>query len=152
MAFGDKLKFWKKEEDFSDLGDFGLGDLGKKEASAASSDEDIFGKGFGAEPGAAEPMPGAAPGMPGAAEQPMPTQPEGMAQPVFPSAAERAGVPAQPQVPPPQYTSPTDTYSKDMELISAKLDSIRATLESMNQRLANLERMAQGESKKKYEW
>jgi len=62
--------------------------------------------------------------------------------------------------PPPQHQSPFqqsqpsfDVNSKNMEIISSKLDYLRASLENINQRLANLERIAQGEQepRKKYE-
>ncbi len=45
----------------------------------------------------------------------------------------------------PSQPSERDSYSKDLDLVSAKLDSIRYTLESINQRLANLERLANWE-------
>lgn len=37
--------------------------------------------------------------------------------------------------------------SKDLEVINAKLDAIKANLESINQRIANLERIAHGETR-----
>ena len=37
----------------------------------------------------------------------------------------------------------TSTMNKDLELISAKLDALKPLLESMNQRLTNIERIAQ---------
>jgi len=53
---------------------------------------------------------------------------------------------AQPQVP--AYAPSQDIIAKDLEVLSAKLDALRASIESMNQRLANLERIAE-ESKKR---
>lgn len=41
--------------------------------------------------------------------------------------------------------------TKNMEIISSKLDALRASLESMNQRLANLERLAASENYNKNE-
>ncbi|MBU0461856.1 MAG: hypothetical protein KJ574_04695 [Nanoarchaeota archaeon] len=201
MGFTDKLKFWKKEdEDFSDLGDFGLGEFGAPPKGGAGgapgvsggapagagggmpSEEDIFGKGFGefdtgAAPGggfgapqpAEEAQFGAAPQQQqypagGMAQQTFPTTPERMETQPQPQQMQRPMQTAQPQQIPPQYsyapspqpqeTFQRESYSKDIEIISAKLDSLRATLDSINQRLANLERIAQGEQdpKRRYEW
>ncbi|MFQ5475337.1 MAG: hypothetical protein ACE5DM_05890 [Candidatus Nanoarchaeia archaeon] len=187
MAFGDKLKFWKKDEDFSDLGDFGLGDFGGGDKAGNPADAgDPFGQQAaqtsGTQPSMGGPGMGSAPtehqmeqpapmsAQPGMGIQ-QPMQPDvGMAQSTFPSTAERMGAP---MVQAPQQTTPypsapvspptpkyhevhpeqyqQNTVAKDIEIISAKLDSLRATLESINQRLANLERMAQGE-KRRYDW
>ena len=146
MGFGDKLKFWKKEEDdFSDLGDFGLGDIPGPSASPAGPAPektelfpDMNTPSQGISPGPMTPPPVQHPStMPdmGAAEQ----KPEsmGMAQQTFTSA--------------PQTMQPT--YNKDLELISAKLDSMKAMLENINQRLANPERIAKGDQETpRYNW
>jgi hypothetical protein len=47
-----------------------------------------------------------------------------------------------------QYDPGHDMLSKNIEIISAKIDALRAAIESMNQRLANIERIAD-ESRKK---
>jgi hypothetical protein len=219
MGIGDKLKFWKKEEDdFSDLGDFGLGDVGSptqphKEPNMIGSGMDdpmasagmlpanpqgmtppmdgMSNTNMGSNPqGMAPPMQdmnmgatpqGMTPPMDGMSNTNMGSMPQEMGQPqnsgmsmqsqdmsqsTFPSASERmtSQQPVQQQtqpepMQPPNYPPPAtqqsytqQPYSKDMEIISAKLDSLRATLESINQRLATLERLAQGDSRKKYEW
>jgi hypothetical protein len=43
------------------------------------------------------------------------------------------------------YQQQNYTAEKNMEIISSKLDALKAGIESLNQRLANLERIAQGE-------
>ena len=174
MGISDKLKFWQKEDDdFSDLGDFGLGDdVGSGNKPPA---DDMFGSGgdpFSApaqgmqqpttDPFAAAPQQGPAPATPppsgtdmfGSVDQ-RPQQPVGpMTPPVQMPQPQQQMHPA----PAPQVYSQDDyqkeTFTKDVEIISAKLDSLRATLESINQRLANIERLAQGEQqgKRKYEW
>ncbi|MBW2993782.1 hypothetical protein KY317_04370 [Candidatus Woesearchaeota archaeon] len=50
---------------------------------------------------------------------------------------------------PQQMASPV-SISKDFELLSAKLDALKALLENINQRLQNLERIAQGEHHEAY--
>ncbi|MBI4149654.1 hypothetical protein HY491_04350 [Candidatus Woesearchaeota archaeon] len=41
---------------------------------------------------------------------------------------------------------------KDIEIISSKLDALRAGLESINQRLAHIERIAEGEQDTRRRW
>lgn len=53
-------------------------------------------------------------------------------------------------VPMHRQSQDSQVYAKDLELISAKLDSVKATLDAVNQRLANLERIAAGETREKY--
>lgn len=86
----------------------------------------------------------------------------------MPPMGEERGMPATPDfgaprpypAPPPSqpsYPSPTPAQqprafqerfsSRDMEMINAKLDAIKANLESINQRIANLERIAYGETR-----
>ena len=47
---------------------------------------------------------------------------------------------------------PSQQYSseKDYEVLSAKLDALKAILDNINQRLANIERIANQENEKKY--
>lgn len=61
--------------------------------------------------------------------------------------------PSQPMAAPASYGAPVgspgmDFVAKDIEIVSAKLDALKASLESINQRLAHLERIAEGETKK----
>ena len=128
MGILDKVMFWKKKDEFADIG------LGDKENLA-------FGDEFGAQPGAA---PGGTPGTPGLGQgmdqglgpQPSPSMPQ---QPSMPSFSQP---PIQPQ---PSYNPQQDLESKSLEVISSKLDAIRASIDSLNQRLANLEAIARGE-------
>jgi len=57
----------------------------------------------------------------------------------------------QPQIISSQNPNPQQNLmSKDIEILSAKIDSLRATLENINQRLANIERIANEENKSPY--
>jgi len=154
MGLFDKVMFWKKKDDFGDLGlDSGLGeggsghdlamppdmgmqkdpmlpgDLGLPKDESMPSDNGPD-QGFG--------MEHANPG------SPMPSgtdynQP-GLSSPAQPTFGPQSGPPPQ------QHPGIGDyTVSKDIEVISSKLDALRASLDSINQRLANLERIAQGD-------
>ena len=65
--------------------------------------------------------------------------------PPMPGQPSTPGVP--PPSPPPSATSafaqPQQSIDKDIQLLSAKLDSLKAILDNINQRLANIERIAQ---------
>ena len=131
MGILDKLMFWKKEDEFADIG---LGD----------KDNLPFGDQFGAPPGGANPPGlGPTPGMDegGMGPGPSPAGPT-PPQPSMPSFSP----PSQPQYQqPPSYAPQQELESKNLEVISSKLDAIRASIESLNQRLANLEAIAKGE-------
>ena len=132
MGIFDKLAFWKRKEEplppegmppelgLPKEGDLGLHPEGFEEPVAAGL----------APPGAPQGMPG----MPGS--EPM----HGYEPEPTPSLSTLPGF--QSQSPPPMVPL---HISKDLELISAKLDALKASLDSVNQRLANLERIAQGE-------
>ena len=128
MGILGKLMFWKKKDEFSDLG---LGDnvapIGKENLA--------FGDDFGM--GTQQGL-GQQPQQPQAFPQQPPFQPQ----------------PAQPQFQPPRYDAPQqDMTAKNIEIISSKIDALRASVESVNQRLANLEAIARGEEdhrKKRY--
>lgn len=136
MGFLDKIAFWKKKDDFSDIG---MGD------KALGSD---LGGGF----------PSADTGLSTGMETGLPTQPTAPIPPAQAPYQEQSTF-QQPspqpfqqqfQAPPPQQDSMVE---KDFELISSKLDALRATLDSINQRLTNIESIARGEEehhKKKY--
>jgi|TARA_B100002003_G_C13626903_1_gene321032 hypothetical protein len=128
MGFLGKLAFWKKKDDFADLG---LGDkpnspgmdlgLGPETAPGANIDQ-----GFGMQP---------SPGMP--AQQQM-QPPSSFNAPSF--NAPNMGAPS------PQPMQGQDyAMSKNIEVVSSKLDALRASLDSINQRLTNLESIARGE-------
>ena len=127
MAFFDKLAFWKRKDDFGDLGK----DLGM--------DKDM---GMGMDAG---PSPDLGMGLEASQPQQQPFQ-------KYPSVQQSSFQPSfQPQpayqVPPSQQSYQSDSYinSKNLEVISSKLDALRATMESINQRLANIEAIARGE-------
>ena len=128
MGILDKIMFWKKKDEFSDIG------LGDKE-NLAFGDE--FGnrqlgldQGFGQQ----------APGQQGSAP---PTQPPLPTEPTFQSSSQ-----FQQPVQPPRYEPQQDMNSKNLEVISSKLDALRASIDSLNQRLANLEAIARGEEER----
>ena len=134
MSILDKIMFWKKGDEFKDVG------LGDKDNLA-------FGNEFGAAHGTGL---GPSPGLgtetrtgQGFPQQPSPGYPTpGPSQPSMPS------YPSQPQFQqqPPSYANPQqDLQSKNLEVISSKLDALRASIENLNQRLANLEAIARGE-------
>ena len=123
MGFLDKVMFWKKHDDFSDLGiDKGFG----KENLAFGDDLGMGNQGY---PQQQQPYP----------SQPFPQQPSFSP----PSFSQQSFPPQQPY----QYQGygQQDMASKNLEIISSKLDALRTSIESLNQRLANLEAMARGE-------
>lgn len=127
MSVLDKLMFWKKKDEFSDIGlDIGK-DVGGSGMSLGKADT-----GFGAQ------------GDLGLGSTPEPNfgaQPP--RQPSTPSFQQPPQQFAQPSF---QQQSHNDySVSKDIEVISSKLDALRAGIESINQRLANIERIAYGE-------
>ena len=145
----DKLKFWKKKDEFADLGldlgdDLGLGAPAPAHAAPAPAapapggpatfghtpgDErhGIYTEAYGKEGKPTAPEPDfEKPGMEGFA--PRSSQP--MQQ-------RNAGIPANLSSSNPNYV-----VAKEIEIVSTKLETLRVTLEGINQRLANLERIA----------
>ena len=123
MGIMDKLAFWKKKDDFADIGK----DLG-------------IDKDFGMDSG---PSPDLGLGI---------DQGQGPQQPFqkYPSFQQPQNFPSyqapQPFSQAPSYPSNDEFInSKNLEVISSKLDALRASVESMNQRLANIEAIARGE-------
>lgn len=124
MGILGKIMFWRKKDDFSDLG------LDEKRPFG---DENLaFGNNFGMGAGLGQPVMGQSQGF---SQQPSPSL--GFSQPAYP----------QPSYPSyqPRYESQQDMASKNLEIISSKLDAVRASIESLNQRLANLEAIARGD-------
>ncbi len=122
MGFMDKLMFWKKHDDLSDLGlrgnDLGSPDLGADPVFG----HDAIGRndfGFGLE------------------QRPMQQQ---FQQPYN-----------YPQPPPivPQPPFQQERSRDNSEIISSKLDVLKAKLDSIDQRLSNIERIAQGEQEER---
>ena len=125
MGILDKIMFWKKKDEFADIG------LGDKENLA-------FGNDFSAAPGTGlGPTP---PGGQGYGQYPQ-SQGYPSPQPSMPSFSQPQF--SQPQ---PSFNDPhQEMNSKNLEVISSKIDALRASIESLNQRLANLEAIARGE-------
>jgi len=126
MAFFDKLKFWKHKEDL---------DIGKD-----------LGKSFGKEPDI---------NIPDFGKSPMDIPSEDFGKPISTTQHGRLPFPEQevrhtPVVPQPQWQG----YKEDseMQVISAKLDALKASLDSINQRLMNLERIAEGEQPRRWQY
>jgi hypothetical protein len=137
-----RLAFWRKKEpempkDF----DMSTPDMGGKDSLGLPGAKDDLGL-----PGAADDL-----GLPGGGMPDMPEMPGGMDQQTGPEAPQafprleeaRPQSPVGPAIPPPAEHG---TSGKDLEIISLKLDSMRATLESINERLARLEKKAEGEA------
>ena len=83
--------------------------------------------------------PGTPPGTPEAPS--MPGTQSGMPSPML-GIPPSPGIPEAPPIPGAPPTQPS-TAEKDIQLLSAKLDSLKAILENINQRLVNIERIAQ---------
>ncbi len=133
MSIFDKLKFWGKKEESG----LGVPELGKAPELGQGLD---------------------VPKLPEFGKSPMDIPPEDFGKPVsstqygkspFPehemeSLKETApNVPRGMQQQQPQWQGYKE--SSEMQVISAKLDALKASLDSINQRIANLERIAQGE-------
>jgi len=143
MSVMDKLMFWKKEPDFGkdlDLGmkpDLGMGkgfDSGLGQQGYGNQGFDNSGMNNQNNLG----LPSYDPALPNAAPQQnqFAPKPPSMAPPGFQAS------PA-PQVQ--QSYQPQDVTSKELEIVSAKLDALKMSIDMVNQRLANLERIANRE-------
>ena len=134
LGFFDKLAFWKKKDDFGDLGkdldlgkDFGK-DLGMDINQGPSPD---LGAGL-------EPM--------GQSQQQFQKYPSFQGQQNFSNPSSYPQPYQQPASP--SYPSASnDPYiaSKNLEVISSKLDALKASINALNQRVANIEAIARGE-------
>ena len=122
MSFFNKLAFWKKKDDFADLG----------------KDLD-FGKDMGLDAGQ-----GPSPDLGMGLEQ----TPQFPQQPRYQSFQPTQNFQA-PSFQPQPYPQPVsnDNYiaSKNLEVISSKLDALKASIDSLSQRVANIEAIARGE-------
>lgn len=127
MGILGKIMFWKKKDDFSDLG------LDQKRPFG--NDALAFGSDFSMGSALGQPGMGQSQGF---SQQPSPSM--GFPQPAYP----------QPSYPgyQPRYEPQQDMTSKNLEIISSKLDVLRASIESLNQRLANLEAIARGDEER----
>lgn len=125
MGVMSKLMFWKKEDDFKDLGfdkDFAA-DLGGP-TNFGQNDS------FGQQDNLGLDMPSNRPQQI-SQSYPPPIRPQPAYQP-------QSYQPYQPQKPDHEYI-----VSKEIEVLSSKIDAIRVTLESVNQRLARIEKIAE---------
>ena len=129
MGILGKVMFWKKKDDFSDLG--------LDEKRPFGNDNLAFGNDFGMGTGLGQP--GMGQSSQGFSQQPSPGM--GFSQPAYPQ-------PSYPGYQPSRYEPQQDMASKNLEIISSKLDALRASIESLNQRLANLEVIARGEEER----
>ena len=137
MGILDKIMFWKKDDEFKDVG---LGDKDNlafgDNFGAGLQTPNTLGSQFGSQQGFGQGSYGQEPnqGYNRYPQSPAFSNP----QPSMPSFG--------PQFPQPRYENPRDDInSKNLEIISSKLDALRASIESLNQRLANLEAIARGE-------
>lgn len=142
MGLLDKIPFFKKKDDFSDMG---LGDKPDGFTSGYNSQDmpNFDNSNYGQQDNM---------GLPQQQQQ----QPQGFSpqQQNFqaPSAPEAPSFQSPGNIPSFSQQSSEQGYphhantvvDKELEIISSKLDALRATLESMNQRIANLEAIARG--------
>ncbi|HLD07334.1 MAG TPA: hypothetical protein VJC16_07445 [Candidatus Nanoarchaeia archaeon] len=133
MAFFNRLAFWKKEgpaaPQFPDL------NLG----NPISGFDDRTGL-----PSALEPEFGKEQLFEQRGESPFSAEVMGRSRSVAPNAPR--GFPVQ------DNGLQSYAVAKDIEVVSSKLDALRAGLESINQRLAHLERIAEGEQDTRRRW
>jgi len=143
MSILDKVMFWKKKDDFSDLqgsDPFIKGSLANDPLGAAPQDNLAFGNEFNPSPQQSLQQQSAIPqSYPGPSSFQQQSSAPFPGQSFNPRAAE-------------QSSPHQDLASKNLEIISTKLDALRASMEIINQRLSNLENIARGndENKKRY--
>jgi len=154
MGLLDKVKFWKKKDEFGELPDFG----GMGSGMPKSPDDNFGNIGLGDQgpPGLGQEMPAIDnTGLPELGKPPAGTPPQPQAsfgaQPSFgtqmppPDVTARPFAAAPPSMPPVHVDEhpPADTkLTRDVEIVSYKLDTLKSAIDSINQRLANIERLA----------
>src|SRR3990167_10908012 len=139
MGFMSKLMFLKKHDEFGDLGK----DLGGDFTDPGLGSDPGLGNNLGLgkdDFGAAQQLPGAdalGPEFGNVSQRP---------------SSQRREMPTLEPVNAPSYggganyaQAAPSRVDKDIEIISVKLDNIRNTLEILNQRIARIERIAEGE-------
>ncbi len=140
----DKLKFWKKDDEFSDLDldkDLGLGkdrELGLD--FPGQENQSARPKAF-EEPLGGEPKPERSFDPSAQTEQPQPQQ-------YFQQQQQQPRYSQQPQSQPqqsPQYAQ--QNVGKELEIISAKIDALRASMEAINHRLNSIEKSVTKETR-----
>ena len=192
----DKLKFWKKEDDFSDLGNFGLEDdsdpfatssnenpsIANNDTNAQTSKREFFGEqpekpheqSFGEQNNI---NPFGTPQQNNQSQQNTQAPENPMNHQVNTSSAlnqfgrsqqqikpmqqtntqQQTNVPPHPDTLPPMQSQggTNQSINNNDQLMLAKLDAIRAVVDSLNQRVQNIERIANQENnpqKRRYEW
>lgn len=144
MAFLDKIMFWKKKDDFGDLGGIGAG-LGKD--NLAFGDNFNAGAGQFGQQGFGDPGLGQGAGTDFSQQQGFGAGSGNYGQPQnqgYPQSSIQSFGPS-PYQQSQRYDPQTEIASKNIEIISSKLDALRASLDSINQRLENLEAIARGD-------
>ena len=140
MGVLSKLMFWKREEPFPEPKELGAGpDLGlpgEEDLGLPKADE-MPGMPSG-EGGLGLPKPEAPSGRP---DFDAPRLEEAGAEPTPPAYGQPGPGPS-PAAPAPPAGRPLS--NKDLEIISLKLDSLKTTLEAINERIARLEKVAEG--------
>ncbi len=153
MSFLDKFMFWKKKDDFdfgsgldtgmgnSPSGAFGSSPYGNNNSNLGSSTMSGSYGDMGIESGVGNSG--------GFSEQVSPERnnfsAQNIAQQQFQSPFQQPQQLTQPPQHFQQQYPPQSHSNTEIEIISSKLESIKALLESVNQRLTNLERIANGE-------
>lgn len=172
MGLMDKIMFWKHDDDsFSKPPGQGFGldnppGMGTEELPGRPPDLGIQEQSFGQEPDTnyGDPSRGFVPHMPQEPSQHQQSQHQPFGQQNFQQGPEHPAMVLQPEsnedrmkgyheVRPPsqgyggggQQSDSDYMISKNIEVLSSKMDAIRAAIESINQRLANIERIAQSE-------
>jgi hypothetical protein len=170
MGFLDKVMFWKKNDDFSDLGlgnDFDFDkEFGKSEQKQGSptsqpQNQDAM-NAFGQNPAMdlgqqSNPMQQTAPqhDMSQGLGQDISQASDNMNQQDFPQDASQPSFAQHQQQPVQHHQSQAEPNyphqsNVDLQLVSAKLDAIKAYLDTINQRLSNIEQIARGENDRRW--
>lgn len=140
MGIFGKLAFWKhKDIPGPEKGDLGAGDdLGLGKDTAGLGNENL---GLGDQSGLGDvgKMPGEG-GFGGEFTNPPQPMPPGATETPAsqPSAFGRTGMSMQPG-------NDIQTLSKNIEVISSKMDALKAVLDNLSQKVANIEKIAEGE-------
>lgn len=142
MGLFGKLAFWRKEEPaLPKLGDIGGMDMSTPSLAGMPGEKDNLGLPSAEGMPDLPPMPGEKPSAEVSAPEAFPKLEE--AQPAGPPALPPGATLVQPPAAPAPASGAAS--GKDLEIISLKLDSLKTTLEAMNERLARLEKLAEGE-------
>ncbi len=150
MGFFNKIMFWKKHDDFSDLGlpkgsgkdafnniDFNNDPMGFNQGQNFGQEDEFSATanlGYPQQNGMSNGMPNA--GRQFGQQQQFPSQNGFSNYNNNSQNSSRYGAQS--------YDPGRELENKNMEIISSKLDAVRASLDSLNQRLANLEAIARG--------